>query len=147
MSIKKRSGLFASAVVLFSVFALAACGESSPTTEPDNAKTSDAANTLKLSALAEQGKVYYDRSCAQCHGLDVMGTDMGPPLIHEIYNPGHHGDNAFFRAITQGTVQHHWQFGNMPPRPEVKDSEIGGIIQYVRELQVAHGIVYKQHRM
>jgi len=147
MQILKLPSFLTNTALLLSLVILASCGQSSPSDAASKEKTSDDKGELKLSLLAQQGKVAFDKNCAQCHGLDVMGTDMGPPLVHEIYNPGHHGDNAFFSAITKGSLQHHWQFGNMPPRPEVKDSEIGGIIQYVRELQVAHGIVYKQHRM
>jgi hypothetical protein len=35
----------------------------------------------------------------------------------------------------------------MPPRPEVQQKEVASIIDYVRELQEANGIVYRAHRM
>ena len=42
-----------------------------------------------LSPTAERGKLAYDANCAQCHGENGAGTDLGPSLIHDIYNPGH----------------------------------------------------------
>ncbi|MBL4616334.1 MAG: cytochrome c [Robiginitomaculum sp.] len=136
------------AILMFTAFAIVACEAPSSATKDDTTKsTADSPGEVNFTSLAVQGKIAFDKNCASCHGDNVMGTEMGPPLIHDIYNPGHHNDMSFYRAIKQGTVQHHWQFGDMLPRPEVKDEEIGGIIQYVRELQEAHGIVYKQHRM
>jgi len=35
----------------------------------------------------------------------------------------------------------------MPSQPQVSDREIAEIVRYVRELQVANGIVYREHRM
>jgi mono/diheme cytochrome c family protein len=100
-----------------------------------------------LSTLAEAGKAAFDASCAQCHGQNAAGTDKGPPFIHDIYNPGHHSDAAFVAAARRGVRQHHWQYGNMPPQPEVTDEEIAAIIQYVRELQRANGILDRPHTM
>jgi len=101
----------------------------------------------KLSALALTGKKAFDANCAACHGANGAGTDKGPPLVYDIYNPGHHDDGAFFRAVRNGVPQHHWRFGNMPPRPGVSDRDITAIVRYVRELQLANGIVYRQHNM
>jgi len=101
----------------------------------------------KLSPVAGWGKVAYDKSCASCHGENGTGTKTGPPLIHNIYNPGHHDDGSFFRAAKNGVPQHHWPFGNMPPRPELTDGQISAIVKYIRELQQANGIVYKKHVM
>ncbi len=100
-----------------------------------------------LSAVALEGKIAFDASCARCHGKNGSGTNQGPPLIHDIYNPGHHSDASFVRAVKQGVRQHHWPFGNMPARPEVTDEELKAIIRYVRELQQANGITYRPHRM
>jgi len=100
-----------------------------------------------LSAVATQGEVAFNANCAACHGKNAAGTKKGPPLVHDIYNPGHHGDEAFFRAAKQGTPQHHWRFGNMPPRPGVSDEELAAIVRYIREMQLANGITFKQHNM
>ena len=114
------------------------------------AMMSDTARTLvvpKLSMRAEIGKAAYDGVCAACHGADGAGTDKGPPFVHPIYNPGHHADEAFFRAAHDGVRAHHWRFGDMPAQPEVSDQKIAAIVLYVRELQRANGIVRQEHRM
>lgn len=100
-----------------------------------------------LSKTAIKGSKIYNASCAECHGQNSAGTQNGPPLVHNIYNPGHHNDDAFYRAAQQGVKQHHWPYGNMPPRPEVSRSDVSSIIAYVRELQRANGIFYQKHRM
>ena len=100
-----------------------------------------------LSAQATVGKGAYDANCAACHGKSAAGSQMGPPLVHDIYNPGHHADEAFFRAVKGGVPQHHWPFGNMPARAGVSDQQIAAIVKYVREMQVANGIKTRPHNM
>ncbi|WP_328804956.1 c-type cytochrome [Stappia albiluteola] len=97
-------------------------------------------NVPELSGLAAEGKAEFDKVCAECHGKNAAGTDKGPPLVHDIYKPGHHADEAFLAAVRFGVRQHHWPYGNMPPQPEVADKQIVAIIRYVRELQAANGI-------
>ncbi|MBP0649776.1 cytochrome c, partial [Mycobacterium tuberculosis] len=101
----------------------------------------------QLSMRALIGKEVYDKTCVACHGADAAGTDHGPPFVHAIYNPGHHADEAFYRAVRQGVPAHHWRFGDMPPQPDVTDQQVGAILNYVRELQQANGIVTQPHRM
>lgn len=101
----------------------------------------------KLSPLAMAGQKAFNANCAVCHGGNGAGTDKGPPLLHDIYNPGHHGDAAFFLAAKQGVRQHHWRFGNMAPLPQVSDEKMTAIVRYIRELQVANGITERPHRM
>ncbi|SMF27594.1 Cytochrome c [Tistlia consotensis] len=101
----------------------------------------------ELSWMAKRGKVAFDSVCAACHGANAAGSDKGPPLVHQIYNPGHHPDTAFFRAVRSGAPQHHWRFGAMPPQPQVTQEQITDIIQYIRELQLANGITWQPHNM
>lgn len=101
----------------------------------------------QLSAVAGDGKALFEAECAACHGQAGGGTDKGPPLVHDIYNPGHHADLAFVMAARNGVRAHHWPFGDMPPRPQVTEAQINAIIRYVRELQQANGIVYRPHQM
>ncbi len=95
----------------------------------------------ELSGDAALGALAFKGKCAACHGEDAGGRmGKGPPLIHEIYVPGHHGDMAFFRAAKQGAQQHHWPFGNMPPVDGITDADIKVIISFIRTVQKANGI-------
>ena len=94
-----------------------------------------------LSEQAQRGKTVFNDNCAVCHGPDAVGqVDVAPPLIHKIYEPSHHGDESFQRAVAHGVPGHHWPFGNMPPIEELTRSEVELVITYVRELQRVNGI-------
>jgi len=86
------------------------------------------------------GASLFAANCAICHGQEGMGSNQGPPLIHSIYKPSHHDDSSFYRAIGSGSPQHHWQFGDMPPVPNVRVEDIRHIIAYVRQQQRLGGI-------
>lgn len=100
-----------------------------------------------LSEVALIGQEKFNGVCAACHGKNGTGTTQGPPLIHDIYNPGHHADEAFFRAARNGVRAHHWRFGNMPVQDGVSDQDLLAIVQFIREVQLANGITYRQHNM
>ena len=94
-----------------------------------------------LSARAQAGQKTYDANCASCHGRNAAGQDgTAPPLVHIIYEPGHHGDESFQRAVARGVRAHHWRFGNMPPVEGLSRRDVAAIVAYVRELQRANGI-------
>lgn len=93
-----------------------------------------------LSAKAQAGREVFNARCALCHGSNAAGSGQGPPLVHRIYEPGHHQDFAFRNAVRNGVMAHHWQFGDMPPVPGLSDNDIEQLICYVRELQRANGI-------
>jgi mono/diheme cytochrome c family protein len=93
-----------------------------------------------FSDAAKMGERAFNAVCAACHGKDAAGTDVGPPLVHRIYEPSHHADYAFEMAVANGVRAHHWKFGNMPPQPGLTKADVGAIIAYVRELQRANGI-------
>lgn len=95
----------------------------------------------QLDSTSKAGETAFNQNCAACHGTNAAGKEgFGPPLIHKIYEPNHHGDMAFVLAAKQGVRQHHWRFGNMPPLPDVNGKEIDTIITYVRAIQRANGI-------
>lgn len=112
---------------------------------PESAQISVQVPSLTLTA--QKGEAAFNANCAACHGDNASGTDQGPPLVHDIYNPGHHGDESFFRGVKNGVRAHHWPFGDMPKLPQVSAGEVAAIIAYVRELQAANGIVAQPHNM
>ena len=112
----------------------------SPETVPTGAALASVA-VPDLSLAAREGEALFNRSCASCHGRNAAGQDgIAPPLIHKIYEPGHHGDMSFHLAARNGVRAHHWPFGNMPPVEGITDPELDKIVLYVRELQRANGI-------
>ena len=104
--------------------ALAACGSGSESGATD----------------AAAGQEAFETYCISCHGAEGKGTDQGPPLVHIVYEPSHHGDDAFRSAVANGVTPHHWDFGPMPPVPGIADSEVEAVITYIRELQREAGI-------
>jgi mono/diheme cytochrome c family protein len=86
------------------------------------------------------GESLYNAHCARCHGSSAAGTEQGPSLLSAIYAPQHHSDASFLLAVKRGVAAHHWQFGDMPPIPEVGQDEVADIILYVRWLQEQAGI-------
>jgi mono/diheme cytochrome c family protein len=93
-----------------------------------------------LPADLQPGQAKFTAHCAACHGPQGTGTQQGPPLVHKIYEPNHHGDAAFQRAAGLGVKAHHWQFGDMPKIDAVTPADIEDIIRYVRWLQRQAGI-------
>ncbi len=95
----------------------------------------------ELSTEAQIGRRGYEAACADCHGENAAGRNgVAPPLVHKIYEPGHHADAAFLLAAQNGVRAHHWKFGNMPPVEGVTRADVMSITAYVRELQRANGI-------
>lgn len=83
----------------------------------------------------------YDAACSVCHGTNAQGQDgVAPPLVHKIYEPGHHGDMAFILAAQNGVRAHHWKFGNMAAVEGVTKADVINIVAYIRALQRANGI-------
>ncbi len=95
----------------------------------------------QLSEDAQIGKRAYEAKCAACHGVDAVGQEgVAPPLVHKIYEPGHHGDLSFQRAVKFGVKAHHWRFGDMAPVEGLTEGDVVMITRYVRELQRENGI-------
>lgn len=121
-------------VCLLALVLLAACDSTQPT-QPPQATASGPVPTE-----FQTGETTFNANCSVCHGKQAAGTDHGPPLVHKVYEPNHHGDQAFQRAAANGVNAHHWQFGNMPKIDAVKPDDVDQIVKYVRWLQRQAGI-------
>ncbi|MGJ8624753.1 MAG: c-type cytochrome [Yoonia sp.] len=115
--------------------------QSDPVSSLEGGALADVLVPETLSQNAEIGQLGYEAKCAACHGANAAGQDgVAPPLVHIIYEPSHHGDEAFQRAAELGVQGHHWPFGDMPPVEGVKRGDVTMIVAYIRELQRANGI-------
>lgn len=100
-----------------------------------------AINMPDIVGNAAIGQNIFESICAACHGPGGVGNaDAGPPLIHKIYEPSHHGDESFQRAAALGVRAHHWRFGNMPPVEGLTRGDVAMVTEYIREIQRANGI-------
>ncbi len=117
-----RQTLFA---VLVLTVLLAACGGGGGEAAPD----------------PERGEQLFAMNCAVCHGPAATGSLQGPPLVHEVYEPGHHPDELFVRAVMEGVSQHHWDYGPMPRIGGLTERDVEDITAYVRQLQREAGII------
>jgi mono/diheme cytochrome c family protein len=86
------------------------------------------------------GKKLFETNCASCHGIDLKGSTQGPPFLHPIYVPSHHGDASFQLAAKNGVRAHHWKFGDMKPVHGIGPDEVAHITAYVRSRQRLVGI-------
>ena len=116
-------------LVLVIAIAVSVNGESGGTTA-----------TVRDPAAVAAGAELFTANCAVCHGADLNGTVIGPPLLHPFYAPNHHADEAFQRAVAFGVVPHHWNFGPMQPLAHLTRDQVTTIIAFVRSEQEAAGI-------
>jgi len=119
-------------VCVLSLSLLAACDSSEP--------PKPTAASGPVPTEFQVGETTFNANCAACHGKQAAGTDHGPPLVHKIYEPHHHGDQAFQLAAANGVRAHHWEFGNMPKIEGVTPGDVDQIVKYVRWLQRQAGI-------
>ncbi len=94
-----------------------------------------AAEKIEIPFHLGQGQLLYEKYCSSCHGIDLTGSDKGPPLLHPFYKPSHHGDKAFYRAALQGAREHHWEFGDMPPVEGLTAGKMDKVVPYLRYYQ------------
>jgi mono/diheme cytochrome c family protein len=106
----------------------------------DSSQPKSAAGGGVVPVEFQAGEAKFNAHCSACHGPQATGTQQGPPLVHKIYEPNHHGDAAFLRAAEFGVRAHHWEFGNMPKIEAVSSRDVEQIIGYVRWLQRQAGI-------
>ncbi|MBC7157469.1 MAG: cytochrome c [Rhodobacteraceae bacterium] len=110
---------------------------------PEGAPIVEVALPDTLPEGAALGRQVFNGVCATCHGENAAGRNgIAPPLVHRIYEPGHHGDAAFVIAARSGVRAHHWRFGDMPPvETPISDGEMRALVTYIRALQRANGIL------
>lgn len=96
--------------------------------------------SLDAEKIRTDGLRLYNGACIQCHGIEARGTSFGPPLVHDIYKPSHHSDQAFALAVLQGVKAHHWDFGDMSPVEGISQTDIAMITAYIRHIQRKAGI-------
>lgn len=94
--------------------------------------------------LVSEGEALFQETCAACHGADLDGTDSGPSFLSSIYAPDHHSDESFYAAVENGVQPHHWDFGPMPPQPDISPEDVEAIVAYVRAQQVEAGVIQEQ---
>jgi mono/diheme cytochrome c family protein len=125
-AVSTRNGSVLAAALGVAVLLLAACGG-----DDDAEPRSPTAQT--------DGVALYAAHCASCHGKDLRGTSQGPSHLSEVYEPNHHPDESFRRAIQNGVGAHHWRFGDMAPVAGLSSAEVDAIIGYVRQVQAREG--------
>lgn len=108
--------------------------------EPRPPIDSAALSEATVPAGLERGRGLFDMHCAECHGPLALGTDHGPPLVHSVYRPSHHADEAFQLAVAQGVRAHHWRYGDMPAVPGLTRRDVEHVTGYIRWLQRTAGI-------
>ena len=133
---------FLMAVLFVPVLLLGACSNSAYESAPKDSSGQKPITSSPSQTPTElaKGEALFLAHCARCHGLRAVGTNNGPPLVHKIYEPNHHGDLSFHRAVQMGVVAHHWSFGNMPRIEGVGPGEVDAIVAYIRWLQRQTGI-------
>jgi mono/diheme cytochrome c family protein len=112
-------------MIFLAIGLLAGCGS-------DNTKTD-------APVAVSDGAALYAANCASCHGAELQGTARGPAHLSIVYEPSHHSDESFRRAIANGVPAHHWNFGDMPPVEGLSSAQVDAIIGYVREVQQREG--------
>ena len=94
-----------------------------------------ASEQIEIPFHLAKGQLLYEKYCSSCHGIDLAGSNEGPPLLHAFYKPSHHGDKSFYRAALQGVKQHHWEFGDMQPVQGMTPKKVKSVVAYVRFYQ------------
>lgn len=89
--------------------------------------------------LVDRGDGLFQKNCSSCHGDDLRGTFVGPPLIHELYVPDRLPDDAIRAAVANGVPPKNWDTEGMPVIG-LPDDEVDAIIAYIRSTQVDAGL-------
>jgi mono/diheme cytochrome c family protein len=149
--LKEHRFLTAAAAFLFCIVGAACSSEPEPQAVPQSASQAVEAPVDEIQVVLRElaatsppevagGKALFEQNCSPCHGPAADGTTQGPPLVHIIYEPNHHGDASFVLAARNGVRAHHWRFGDMAPLPNVTEEMVLEIVGYIRWMQRQVGI-------
>jgi mono/diheme cytochrome c family protein len=122
-----RAGVVGAVAVVVVVVVLAGGGDDEP-----------AASTPE--ARIDRGEELFEANCATCHGQDLRGSFVGPPLLHEIYAPDQLADDDIRAAVANGVPPTNWDFSGMPPFPNLDTDDVEALIAYIRSSQRAAGL-------
>lgn len=128
---------------MFATIALATL----PALAPDLAHAAQGDPLVVIAELPElterqaEGQELFQAECASCHGVAGAGRiGVGPPLVHSRYRPARQSNFSFQLALTNGKSPTLWRFGEMPARPDLSETQIKALIDYIRAVQRANGI-------
>ena len=88
----------------------------------DDSRDSSTAGSRFAASMPEAYRSRWNDEQQDLHAQIV--ARRGPALIHAVYQSSHHSDAAFTLAVRVGVTAHHWRFGDMPPQPQVADSQV-----------------------
>lgn len=122
---------------------------------------SDPGSTIKgVSYNAEQiaqGRVYYEQTCAACHGVDGRGQfpeapfepdatgRLGAPPHNETGHTWHHSDELLLRYVVEGGFSDPNNFYTMPRWDSLYDRDDAAlIIAYIKTMWTEEQRIYQQ---
>lgn len=143
-----RHFVFACAVL--AVAFTAACGPTDP--------GSTVKGTRFTPEQIAQGRVYYEETCAACHGIDGQGQfpeaplhpdasgRYGAPPHNEIGHTWHHTDELLLRYVLEGGFSDPDTFYPMPRFDHLYDREQAAmIIAYIKTMWTEEQRIYQHH--
>src|SRR5437762_2557719 len=80
---------------------------------------------------AEPGRQVFVSRCAGCHGSDGNGGELGPPIATRVPS---RTDDDLLSVVRKGRPA-----AGMPAFPNVSDSDLAGLIAYLRTLRPRNG--------
>jgi cytochrome c len=131
----------------------AACTPGEPT---------DPGSTIKgvrfTAAQIEQGRIYYEQTCAACHGIDGQGQfpeaplerdatgRYGAPPHNEAGHTWHHTDELLVRYVVEGGFADARHFYTMPSFGGLYDRDQAAmIIAYIKTMWTEEQRIYQHH--
>jgi mono/diheme cytochrome c family protein len=130
--------------VALAVLALAIGCSSQPDSVASPAGTvqAEAARPAVTVAMLEKGREIYQANCAACHGEGGKGDGPGAGVLKP--PPRDHTDRSYMSTLTDKNLADVIVMGGaikgkplMPSHPQLRGSELDGLVAYVRSLSAA----------